>query len=139
LLYNTNQIKKSYPLYHTPLFFKPEKERDPTKHHKRLFFELEEQNYNEISKAFKKVYPGIYDGLEKYWQETTKSLLINQIEAKRSFIGKKIDCNHKWNPVHIFKLEGEEYYHCRRCNNVIDGSYYHQFINTKQPKNLRKH
>jgi predicted transcriptional regulator len=112
LLYNTNQTKKSYP---------------PITKHKPLFFELKEENYNKISKAFKKVYPGIYDGLERYWQDTTRLWLINQIESKESFSGKKINCNHSWNRVHIFKLKGE-YYHCRRCNNVVDGHYYRQLV-----------
>jgi hypothetical protein len=47
---------------------------------------------------------------------------IVEVGDKRTLTGKKIDCNHKWNRVNIFKLEGK-YYHCRRCNNVIDDYY----------------
>jgi hypothetical protein len=98
-----------------------------TTRRKPLFLELEEENYNKISNAFKKVYPRIYDGLERYWQDTARLWYINQIESKESITGKKGNCNHRWNRVNIFKLEGK-YYHCKKCNNVVDGHYYRQLL-----------
>jgi hypothetical protein len=114
LLYDTNQIKKKgYPS------------------NKPIFFELEKEDYNNISNTFRKVYPGIYDGLEEYWQEITRLWLINTIKLQENLTGKKVYCNHKWNLVHLFKLEGE-YYHCRRCNNVINKFELKNRINKRQ-------
>jgi hypothetical protein len=95
---------------------------------------LVREDYNNISDTFRKVYPGIYQGLEEYWNEISRLWLINTIKLQENLMGKKVvDCNHKWNPVHLFKLKGE-YYHCRRCNNVIDGFYYRHLFNSKSKK-----
>jgi hypothetical protein len=100
LLYNTDQIKRPYP-------------KEP------IFFEVNHEEYNELSTAFRNVYPGIYEGLENYWKEANNWWLVNTLESKERWLQRKIDCNHNWKQVHIFKLEGI-YYHCKQCNNVVD-------------------
>jgi hypothetical protein len=99
LLYSTDQIKKEYPAEH-------------------VFFELDKADYEKVVKTFKKVYPKIYKGLEGYWKEINNNLLLQTMDLKEGFARKKIDCKHTWNKVKIFKLEGN-YYHCRKCNNVV--------------------
>jgi hypothetical protein len=86
-LLRANQTKKSYPLYHKPSFFHKSEngKEDSADQDKRLFFELEKEEYGKLSNTFKEVYPGIYEGLEKYWQDITRRWLVNVIEAKQNF------------------------------------------------------
>jgi hypothetical protein len=99
LLYSTDQIKKEYPAEH-------------------VFFELDKADYEKVVKTFKKVYPKIYKGLEGYWKDINNDLLLQTLDLKEAITRKKIDCKHTWKKVKIFKLEGN-YYHCRKCNNVV--------------------
>lgn len=99
LLYNTDQIKKPYPT-------------EP------LFFELDNNDYTNLTGTFKKTYPNIHEGLENYWKDMNSYWLLQSLDLKESFGRKKIECDRNWQKVNIFKLKGN-YYHCRKCNNAI--------------------
>ena len=73
---------------------------------------------SDLINSAEKTYPKVYDGLESYWQEMNFNWLLHSMDLKESISRKKIDCKHNWHKVNIFKLEGN-YYHCRKCNNVI--------------------
>lgn len=100
LLYSIGLINRSYP-------------------NKPIFFEVGQEEYDRLSTTFRRVYPGIWDGLENYWKQMNDWWLINTLESKENWLQRRIECNHNWKQVHIFNLEGI-YYHCRKCSNVID-------------------
>jgi hypothetical protein len=88
---------------------------DETRNHKRLPFSLDKIHFDKISEIFRKIYPGIYEGLEKYWLSSRQSWI--KIDTNLAINEK---CNHKWEETYIHKYKLGKYYLCRKCHLITD-------------------
>jgi hypothetical protein len=68
--------------------------------------------------AFRRVYPGIYQGLQKEWDNEVTDH-SNWLEAREQA---GVYCDHKWEPLSIIMLP-EKYYFCRKCSDLVDEKY----------------
>ncbi len=84
------------------------------------FFEAKKNEFDNLMKTFSKVYPGIYEALEKYWPNEMWSF-TNALEAVERYAPQRLEgCNHKWRKIKIYKLEGDFYYCLDKCHLVIN-------------------
>jgi hypothetical protein len=65
--------------------------------------------------AFRRVYPGIYKGLQNEWHNEVRDH-SNWLEAREQA---GVYCDHKWEQLSIIMLP-EKYYFCRKCSDLID-------------------
>jgi hypothetical protein len=79
---------------------------------KYSFYELDREEFDKLSKAFAKVYPMIYQGLEEYW--------LDKINYFIEMSEKNIPCIHEWEYFHIYKLG--KYYKCHKCLQLASSS-----------------
>jgi hypothetical protein len=75
----------------------------------KRFFELDRNCFNKMSETFKKVYPSIYEGLEKYWLSS-----IDNSVAWETGLARETSCEHKWEDFRAYKID-KQYYLCRKC------------------------
>jgi hypothetical protein len=62
--------------------------------------ELDNASFNEVSKMFRSVYPGIYEGIEKFWSYSRQSW-----DKIGQHIANIQDCKHKWEELVIYKYK----------------------------------
>jgi hypothetical protein len=84
------------------------------------FFEAKKNEFDNLMKTFAKVYPGIYHSLEEYWRNET-FYSTNALDAVERYAPHLLeDCNHQWQKIRIYKLEGDFYYCLNKCHLVIN-------------------
>ena len=83
------------------------------------FFNLDEDNFDKISETFRRLYPGIYEGLEKFWSDSIQQPILWTSSLVRD---NEIKCTrHTWEGFHIYKLgDDNKYSVCRKCGSIID-------------------
>jgi hypothetical protein len=70
--------------------------------------------------AFRRVYPGIYQGLQNEWH--------NEVKDHSNWAG--VYCDHKWEQLSIIMLQ-EKYYFCRKCSHLIDEKHMNRILEQK--------
>jgi hypothetical protein len=80
------------------------------------FIEMENDDFKRVWKSYRKIYPTVYDGLKKYWDEATLSV-GRDLDVQESLFKIRSKCKHEWNEIKIYKKEGK-YYECLRCLNI---------------------
>jgi hypothetical protein len=75
--------------------------------------ELDNASFNQVSEVFRNVYPGIYEGIEKFWFSSRQ--YWDKIGLR---IAKIKSCGHKWQEVHIYKYKKS--YECIKCHIVAE-------------------
>jgi hypothetical protein len=70
--------------------------------------------------AFRRVYPGIYQGLQNEWH--------NEVKDHSNWAG--VYCDHKWEQLSIIMLP-EKYYFCRKCSHLIDEKHMNRILEQK--------
>jgi DNA-binding transcriptional ArsR family regulator len=84
------------------------------------FFEANKIEFDKIMRTFSKVYPGIYDALEDYWQDK-KWPSLNALEVVERYAPQVLEgCKHNWRKIKIYKIEGD-YYRCKnKCRMTVN-------------------
>ena len=75
--------------------------------------EFSKDTFDKISTAFKKVYPVVYESLERCWSDSINTSINTQNALARE--NKAFNHNHTWEEFSIYKLKNKKYYVCRGC------------------------
>jgi hypothetical protein len=94
-----------------------------------LYSKLEKDDFDTLSDLFKRVYPGIHEGLENFWQTSRQEWL----KMHTSFALTE-NCNHKWNKTFIHKYKVPCGL-CRKCHLLVDFSFLSKIKNEKEIRN----
>jgi hypothetical protein len=78
------------------------------------YYELNENDFDRLSMAFRNVYPGIYQALEKKW-EYDAIYETDWLEYKER--EGLVKCSHRWEETSIYK-QGK-FHFCRKCYSFI--------------------
>jgi len=78
--------------------------------------ELDNASFNEVSKVFRSVYPGIYDGIEKFWSYSRQSW-----DEFGQRVANIENCKHKWEELPIYKYKKS--YRCIKCHTVTSAKW----------------
>jgi Fe2+ or Zn2+ uptake regulation protein len=78
-----------------------------------VLYELNNDDFDRLSIAFRNVFPGIYQALEKKWNYDI-NYGTDWLEYKED---QGLKCNHKWERTFIYKMG--IYYFCIKCHNFI--------------------
>ena len=73
--------------------------------------ELDNASFDKVSEVFRNVYPGIYEGIEKFWfnsREFWDEFGLHSAKIK--------DCDHIWHELIIYKYKKS--YECIKCHTV---------------------
>ena len=114
-------IKWLLEVFHSLLYYTDqESQRERGSISEPWFFEAKKNEFDNLTKTFSKVYPGVYQALEKYWQSEMWGF-TNALDAVERYAPQRLeDCNHKWRKIKIYKLEGDFYYCLDKCHLVIN-------------------
>ena len=89
--------------------------------------EFTKDTFDKIIASFKKVYPVVYDSLERCWADSINtSINMGNALAGRE---KTSDHNHKWEEYSIYKLKDQKYFVCRECGCLVNEKIKTQIIN----------
>jgi hypothetical protein len=77
--------------------------------------ELDKKGFNKLSKSFRNVYPGVYEGLELFWNCSILDKIV--IDSK---IAKFQKCDHKWKERYFYKYKYKQLYFCPKCNSIAN-------------------
>ncbi|HKG88737.1 MAG TPA: hypothetical protein VKA95_10450 [Nitrososphaeraceae archaeon] len=91
--------------------------------------EFTNNTFDEITSAFKKVYPVVYEVLEECWSDSINTS-INMQNALTSE-EKTSNHKHKWEEFHIYKLKNQKYFVCRGCGHLVNEKIKNQIINQR--------
>ena len=76
--------------------------------------ELDNTSFDKVSEVFRNVYPGIYEGIEKFWfssREYWDEIGLHSAKIK--------DCDHDWKELFIYKYK--KAYKCIKCH-IVTGA-----------------
>jgi hypothetical protein len=73
--------------------------------------ELDNASFDEFSEVFKNVYPGIYEGIEKFWFSSRQ--FWDEIGVRAA---KVKPCVHKWQKLYVYKYKESNV--CIKCHTV---------------------
>lgn len=81
-----------------------------------IFFELDQKEFDRLMTSFARIYPGIYEGIEKYWQQERfdDTIVFDWVERNA-----KLNCKHEWKKIRRYKLKGYFYYCLNKCHMTI--------------------
>ena len=82
------------------------------------FLEINKLDFERVCKRFTDIYPGIYEGLEKYWDDQTVFVGYD-LDTLESMFHNRSECDHKWKDIKIYKKD-LEYYECLRCRQIAN-------------------
>jgi hypothetical protein len=77
--------------------------------------ELNKTDFDNLVKAFRNLYPGIYDGIEESWFASREKWC----EIDRSIITGS-HCTHEWQDFYIYKYKKS--YCCNKCGYIVDST-----------------
>jgi hypothetical protein len=77
--------------------------------------ELNKTNFDNLVKAFRNFYPGIYDGIEESWFASRQKWC----EIDKSIITGS-HCTHEWQDFYIYKYKKS--YCCINCGYIVDST-----------------
>lgn len=80
--------------------------------------EFSNDTFNRITTAFKKVYPVVYESLERCWSDSINTSINTQ--AALAMENEAINHNHKWEEFSIYKLKNQKYFLCRGCGLLVN-------------------
>jgi hypothetical protein len=80
--------------------------------------ELRNDSFNRITTAFKKVYPVVYESLERCWSDSINTSINTQ--AGLAMENEAFNHNHKWEEYSIYKLKNQKYFVCRGCGFLVN-------------------
>jgi hypothetical protein len=80
--------------------------------------EFSNDTFNRITTAFKKVYPVVYESLERCWSDSINTSINTQ--AALAMGNKGFNHNHKWEEFSIYKLKNQKYFVCRGCGFLVN-------------------
>ena len=83
-----------------------------------------------VSELFRNVYPGIYEGIEKFWFSSRQ--YWDKIGLR---IAKVKECDHKWEEVLIYKYKKS--YKCVKCH-IVAGAKIDSAVPEKKDRIKRK-
>jgi len=89
--------------------------------------EFTKDTFDKIITAFKKVYPVVYDSLERCWADSINtSINMENALAKEERISNHY---HKWEEYSIYKLKNKKYFVCRGCGRLVNEKIKNRIIN----------
>lgn len=71
--------------------------------------ELDKKSFNKVSESFRNLYPGIYEGLESFWEHSLQ--YYNALESK---MARSKECKHNWKEMYIYKYKRT--FFCVNCH-----------------------
>jgi hypothetical protein len=80
--------------------------------------EFNSDTFNRITTAFKKVYPVVYESLERCWSDSINTSINTQ--AALVIENEAFNHNHKWEEFSIYKLKNQKYFVCRGCGFLVN-------------------
>jgi hypothetical protein len=81
-----------------------------------IFFELDQKEFDKLMTSFARIYPGIYEGIERYWQrERFDDTIVFDLVERNT----KLNCKHEWKKIRRYKLKGYFYYCLNKCHMII--------------------
>ena len=92
--------------------------------------ELDNASFDKVSEVFRNVYPGIYEGIEKFWFSSRE--YWDEFDLR---IAKIKDCEHKWEEVLIYKYKKS--YRCIKCH-IVTGAKIDSAIPEKRKDRIKK-
>jgi hypothetical protein len=92
--------------------------------------ELDNASFDKVSKVFRNVYPGIYEGIEKFWFSSRQ--FWDKIGARAA---KVTPCVHKWQKLYVYKYKESNV--CIKCGTVA-GSETVSTVPEKSKDKVRK-
>jgi len=92
--------------------------------------ELDKASFDKVSEVFRNVYPGIYEGIEKFWFSSRE--YWDEFDLR---IAKIKDCEHKWEEVLIYKYKKS--YRCIKCH-IVTGAKIDSAIPRKRKDRIKK-
>jgi hypothetical protein len=92
--------------------------------------ELDNASFDKVSEVFRNVYPGIYEGIEKFWFSSRE--YWDNIGLR---IAKVKECDHKWEEVLIYKYKKS--YECVKCH-IVAGAKIESAFPTKKKDRIKK-
>jgi hypothetical protein len=90
------------------------------------FRPLDNSTFDTLLEAFRRVYPGLYKGLQNEWYNEVRDH-SNWLEAREK---NEVYCDHEWEPLSIIMLP-EKYYFCRKCSHLIDEKHMNRILEQK--------
>lgn len=89
--------------------------------------EFTNDTFDKITTAFKKVYPVVYEALERCWFDSINT----SINMENALAREEKTSNHKhtWEEYGIYKLKQQKYFVCRGCGRLVNEKIKNQIIN----------
>lgn len=89
--------------------------------------EFTKDTFDKITASFKKVYPVVYDSLERCWSDSINT----SINMENALAGEErtSDHNHKWEEYGIYKIKDQKYFVCRGCGRLVNEKIKNRIIN----------
>jgi hypothetical protein len=123
LLRRAFEIESTSQCFHDVLFYKPRLRNSPSTRTAYLnsdqptYYKRNKIYFDRLSNAFRNVYPGIYEALEKKWQYDVRSethwLGYEEKEGLKR--------QHSWREASIYKLG--KFYFCIKCHIFVSEKF----------------
>jgi hypothetical protein len=78
--------------------------------------ELDKKSFNKLSKLFRNIYPGVYEGLESFWKCSISDKIT--IDSK---IDRFQKCDHRWKERYFYKYK--KLCFCPKCNSIANQKF----------------
>ncbi|MGH9983578.1 MAG: hypothetical protein ACRD8W_06435 [Nitrososphaeraceae archaeon] len=75
--------------------------------------ELDKKSFNKVYKSFRNIYPGVYEGLELFWNSSIRHYIA--IESK---MARSKECDHRWKEMYIYKYK--QLFFCAKCDSITN-------------------
>lgn len=92
--------------------------------------ELDNASFDKVSEVFRNVYPGIYEGIEKFWFSSREYW-----DEFGVHIAKTEACDHRWQELFIYKYKKS--YRCIKCH-IVAGDKIDSVVQEKRKGRTKK-